>query len=75
MIHNIERAPQTDLNQELVPALIDAVKGAGLVLVSDFTHTQADPEDTYMSMQSGPDGLDGILENNAVLRFSESIDM
>ena len=58
-----------------MPALIDAVKTAGLVLISDFTHTQADVQDAYMSMQSGPDGLDGLLENNAVLRFSESIDM
>lgn len=61
--------------QDLVPALVESVKTAGLVLVSDLTHEQADTQMAYMSMQSGPDGLDGMLEDNSVLRFSESIDM
>lgn len=61
--------------QELVPALTESIKTAGLVLVSDLTHVAADPEAAYMSMQSEPDGLDGMLEHNSVLRFHDSIDM
>jgi len=65
----------TNFEQELVPALVEAVKTAGLVLVSDLTHVGTRSEDAYTAMQSGPDALDGMLEDNAVLRFSESIDV
>ncbi|KAF1355154.1 hypothetical protein BDV97DRAFT_344822 [Delphinella strobiligena] len=60
---------------ELVPALTESIKTAGLVLVSDLIHVDADAKAAFTSMQSGPDGLDGMLENNAVLQFSDSIDM
>lgn len=63
-----------DTEQDLVPALVEAVKAAGLVLVSDVTHDQMNAA-AYMSMPSGPDEADGMLEDNSVLRFSESIDM
>jgi len=62
-------------SKELVPALTESIKTAGLVLVSDLIHVDADAKAAFTSMQSGPDGLDGMLENNAVLQFSDSIDM
>ncbi|KAL1304745.1 hypothetical protein AAFC00_003686 [Neodothiora populina] len=60
---------------DLVPALTESIKTAGLVLVSDLMHRDSSPRAAYDSMQSDPEGLDGMLENNAVLRFHDSIDM
>lgn len=56
-----------------MPALVEAIKTAGLVLVSDITNKQDAHE--MSGMNDIPEGLDGVLENNAVLRFNESIDM
>ncbi|KAK8086324.1 hypothetical protein PG994_001298 [Apiospora phragmitis] len=61
---------------DMVPALVDAIKSNGLALVIDKsteqpqeTHPLADP---FPRM---PKGVDGILKNNGVLRFNESIDV
>ena len=60
----------------MVPALVDAIKSNGLALVIDKSteqpqeaHPLADP---FPRM---PKGVDGILKNNGVLRFNESIDV
>ncbi|KAK8093803.1 ankyrin repeat protein nuc-2 [Apiospora hydei] len=61
---------------DLVPALVDAIKSNGLALVIDKSteqpqemHPLADP---FPRM---PKGVDGVLKNNGVLRFNESIDV
>ena len=59
--------------QNLVPALIDAIKTAGLVLVSDTSDDTPTP--APRSSFRMPEGVDGILKGNGVLRFNETIDM
>lgn len=67
---------------EMVPALVDTVKQAGLVLVSDasddagITLQSTSPQnrmDTSWSMV--PEGINGIMKGNGILRFNETIDM
>ena len=60
----------------MVPALIEAIKAQGLVLVTDKSTDTGE-----MSGLQGnvfprlPEGVDGVLKANGVLRFNESIDM
>jgi CDK inhibitor PHO81 len=61
--------------QELVPALIESVKEAGLVLIADVTNSTTQEQVARASFDALPDEVDGYLDNNAVLRFHESIDM
>lgn len=66
---------------DLAPALIESIKTAGLVLVSDITDSVAD-NGTQASLhvaqprrQATPDGVDGFLRGNGVLCFNETVDM
>jgi CDK inhibitor PHO81 len=61
--------------QDLVPKIIESIKTAGLVLISDLTVNST--ESAPAKRQGGPpnDGLDGVLRRNGVLKFHESIDM
>jgi CDK inhibitor PHO81 len=60
----------------MVPALIEAIKSQGLVLVTDKS-----TEEGYASVSHSdpfprlPEGIDGVLKGNGVLRFNETIDM
>ncbi|KIN05544.1 hypothetical protein OIDMADRAFT_38067 [Oidiodendron maius Zn] len=61
---------------DMVPALIEAIKSHGLVLVIDKSAEaildrgiHADPFPRL------PEGIDGVLKADGVLRFNESIDM
>jgi CDK inhibitor PHO81 len=56
----------------MVPALIEAIKAQGLVLVIDKT---AEAHTTGAAASPLPEGIDGVLKSNGVLRFNESIDM
>lgn len=59
----------------MVPALIEAIKAQGLVLVTDKSGepaANAQQEDPFPRL---PAGIDGVLKANGVLRFNESIDM
>ena len=57
---------------DLVPALVSSVKEAGLVLISDYSNDRARTrQPTVLSIAKGADGL---LLNNAVLRFKDQID-
>lgn len=66
----------------MVPALIDAVKSQGLVLVTDKSTEHSDSS-TMSSHDIAvvdpfprlPEGIDGVLKANGVLRFNETIDM
>ncbi len=60
----------------MVPALVDAIKSHGLALVIDKTD-DSPPEFSPLAdpFPRLPKGVDGVLKNNGVLRFLESIDM
>lgn len=59
-----------------VPALVDTIKQAGLVIVSDIsdqgTASQGNSGDGWVPIA---DGANGVMKLNGILRFNESIDM
>ena len=60
----------------MVPALVDAIKSQGLVLVTNKS-TEHTP---ITELHNDPfprlaEGIDGVLRANGVLRFNETIDM
>jgi len=62
------------------PALIEAVKTAGLVLIADLSGSSDDmpiDEAGYPRGHAvrGLEGVDGTVRGNAVLRFNDSVDM
>lgn len=60
----------------LVPALIEAIKVAGLVLVADTSGIG--PRRGGNGYEGGgelQEGMDGVLRGDGVLRFEEMIDM
>ncbi|RMZ91935.1 hypothetical protein DV736_g806, partial [Chaetothyriales sp. CBS 134916] len=67
---------------KMVPALIQTIKQAGLVLVSDTTDSQgqavagesADAARLH-NFAMEPEGVNGIMKSNGILRFNDSIDM
>jgi len=60
----------------MIPALIESIKAQGLVLVTDKSPEPATDKrilaDPFPRL---PEGIDGVLKGNGVLRFNESIDM
>lgn len=60
----------------MIPALIESIKAQGLVLVTDKTGEpiaeKSIHEDPFPRL---PEGIDGVMKRNGVLRFNESIDM
>lgn len=63
---------------QMVPALTETIKQAGLVLVSDAsaddnTTQSSSAEDTGFAMK--PDGVSGVMKMNGILRFNETVDM
>ena len=62
----------------MVPAIIESIKAAGLVLVTD-TSEEVSPSDTRSTTTAlpyrMPGGVDGVLKGNGVLRFNTTIDM
>jgi CDK inhibitor PHO81 len=64
--------------QDLVPALIESIKNAGLVLITDISDSETTDNNLMVARPRGesvPNGVDGYLKGNGVLRFNESIDM
>lgn len=67
--------------QELAPGLIESIKNAGLVLITDISEAaRGTPVPSSLGLarparESVPKGVDGYLKGNGVLRFNESIDM
>jgi CDK inhibitor PHO81 len=60
----------------MVPALVDAIKSQGLALVIDKSaDASAEPHPFADPFPRLPKGIDGMLKNNGVLRFNESIDV
>lgn len=66
-------------HQDLAPALIETIKTAGLVLITDVSDAEDQRTNTLAvanpSFHGMPDGVDGFLKGNGVLRFNDSIDM
>ena len=63
----------------MVPALIESIKELGLVLVAD-TSAQSNASDrtedaAHEKTFRIPDGVNGVMKGNGVLRFHETIDM
>lgn len=60
---------------ELVPALIDSIKEAGLVLISDYSRdvnfASGEERPSVLALQKG---VDGLVTDNAVMRFKEAVD-
>jgi len=57
----------------MVPALVESVKVAGLVLVTD---TSDDPTYTAgTAFQRTQERIDGAVRDNGVLKFNETIDL
>jgi len=57
----------------MVPSLIASIKVAGLVLVTNTS--EEDPKKGSARSYRMPEGVDGLLRGNGVLRFNEMIDM
>lgn len=65
------------MEQDMVPALIDSIKSQGLALVTDVSGSSAPAArspfvDPFPRL---PEGVDGVLKSQGVLRFTESIDI
>ena len=62
--------------QDMVPALIEAIKAQGLVLVTDKSaELEVDRGILADPFPRLTEGIDGVLKANGVMRFNESIDM
>lgn len=72
--------------QNVVPALVDTIKGLGLVLVADTTDETRQPaqDDSAAACAMGaaaewayrmPNGVNGVMRANGILRFNDTIDM
>ena len=59
------------VQQRLVPALVETIKVAGLVLVADVHIESPSSRDSHATL----DGIDGLLQPNGILHFHETIDM
>jgi CDK inhibitor PHO81 len=67
----------TGFPQDMVPALVDAIKSHGLALVIDKS-AETQPKETSPLVDPFPrlpKGIDGVLKSNGVLQFNESIDV
>lgn len=56
---------------DLVPALVDSVKEAGLVLIADYAQDAGRVQPSLLGLATG---VDGLLMSNAVLRFREVVE-
>ncbi|QIW98099.1 hypothetical protein AMS68_003617 [Peltaster fructicola] len=56
---------------ELVPALIEAIKEAGLVLIVDRSNEHVDSTTSILDLA---EGVDGLVMQNAILKFKDTID-
>ena len=62
--------------KDMIPALVEAIKAQGLVLVTDKSGEAPTGVDKFTDpFPRLPDGIDGVLKADGVLRFNESIDM
>ena len=66
-------------SQKYVPALVQTIRSAGLVLVADLSDDEQsishDSTNPLKGVTEPPDGVDGYIRKDGVLRFHESIEM
>lgn len=62
---------------DMVPALVESIKVAGLVLVTDRSGSEGERERNRAApvWQGVQEGVDGVLVGEGVLRFNETIEM
>ncbi|CAK7275055.1 phosphate system positive regulatory protein pho81 [Sporothrix epigloea] len=61
---------------EMVPALVGAIKSQGLALVIDRSDEPIQEPGSLVNFYPRlPDGVDGVMKSDGVLRFDESINM
>jgi len=69
---------------QMVPALVETIKQAGLVLVSDASGDEEAMQLQQQQQSQGsagagwammPEGVNGIMKHNGILRFNETVDM
>ncbi|CAK7567734.1 MAG: phosphate system positive regulatory protein pho81 [Sporothrix epigloea] len=61
---------------DMVPALVGAIKSQGLALVIDRSDEPIqDPSSLADPFPQLPEGVDGVMKSDGVLRFNESINM
>lgn len=58
---------------DMVPALVETIKAAGLVLVSDLS--EGAKEGNNQGQSSLENGVNGIMKSGGVLTFNETVDM
>lgn len=58
-----------------VPALVETIRQAGLVVVSDMSEEETQSVPPARVAYAMPDGVNGIMKSTGILRFNESIDM
>ena len=74
------------MSQNVVPALVETIKELGLVLVADTSDEARQPAQDNAAAASAmgmtaewayrmPDGVNGAMRANGVLRFNDMIDM
>lgn len=66
---------ETDQQQDMVPALVDAIKSHGLALVTDKSSDSPNASPMTDPFPRPPKGVDGVLKSHGILRFNDSIDM
>lgn len=59
----------------LIPPLIESIKVAGLVLVTNVSDEPGTVGTARERNYRMPEGLDGMLRGDGILRFNDSIDM
>ncbi|RGP72054.1 ankyrin repeat nuc-2 [Fusarium sporotrichioides] len=66
---------EADQQQDMVPALVDAIKSHGLALVTDKSSDSPNASPMTDPFPRPPKGVDGVLKSHGILRFNDSIDM
>jgi CDK inhibitor PHO81 len=65
-----------NIDQNLAPRLIETIKTAGLVLISDISKaTPRSPDIRLFIGRDADKGIDGTVQADGVLHFNESVDL
>lgn len=60
----------------MVPSLVETIKELGLVLVADTVNEKMEPNNgPTRGWSLMPEGVNGVLKDNGILRFHDTIDM
>lgn len=62
-------------DQNLAPRLVETIKTAGLVLISDIAKATDSTDIRLFVGREADKGIDGTVQANGVLHFNESVDL